>query len=243
MQAPLNRSEDKPRCIIISPIGQPNSAVRLHADMVLHSIIKPALPDFDVKRGDDLGAAEMISGKMIEAICDSELAVADLTAHNPNVLYELGLRHMVERPVIHIAAEGTKLPFDTAGAGIFHYNIADIHSHMRLRVDIAKAAALVLARGYKVSNPVTAAREAFKLRQSSGSNDVMLGQMRTQIADMERRVPNGEPTALSLLTSLAADTLTAQASVSDEHFQERHEELMTTLEMIKTWNARTRPRN
>jgi hypothetical protein len=67
--------------------------------------------------------------------------------------------------------------------------------------------------------------------------------MRTQIADMERRVPNGEPTALSLLTSLAADTLTAQASVSDEHFQERHEELMTTLEMIKTWNARTRPRN
>jgi hypothetical protein len=211
--------------------------------MVLHSIIKPALPDFDVKRGDDLGAAEMISGKMIEAICDYELAVADLTGHNPYVFYELGLRHMVEKPVIHVAADGTKLPFDTAGVGTFHFNIADIHSHMRLRGDIAKAAAQVLARGYNASNPVTAARDAIKLRESSNSTDVMLGQMRTQIADMERRAPKPEPTGLSLLTTLAADTLTAQASMSDERYQERHEELLTTLEMIKTWNARTRPRN
>jgi hypothetical protein len=211
--------------------------------MVLHSIIKPALPDFEVKRGDDLGAAEMISGKMIEAICEHELAVADLTGHNSNVFYELGLRHMVEKPVIHVAADGTKLPFDTAGVGAFHFNIADIHSHMRLRSDIAKAAAQVLARSYNASNPITAARDAIKLRESSNSTDVMLGQMRTQIADMERRAPKTEPTALGLLTTLAADTLTAQASMPDERFQERHEELLTTLEMIKTWNARTRPRN
>ncbi len=243
MAAPLNRSEDKPRCFVISPIGQPNSAVRWHADMVLYSIIKPALPDFEVKRGDDLGAAEMISDKTIEAICDYELAVADLTGHNPNVFYELGLRHMVEKPVIHVAADGTKLPFDTAGVVTFHYNIADIHSHMRLRGDIAKAAAQVLARGYKVRNLATAARDAIKFRESSDPTEVMLGQMRTQIADIERRAPKTEPTALSLLTSLAADTLTAQASSSDSSFQERHEELMTTLEMIKTWNARTRPRN
>ncbi len=241
MQAPLKNSEDKPRCFVISPIGQPNSAVRLHADMVLYSIIKPALPDFEVKRGDDLGAAETISDKMIEAICNYELAVADLTGHNPSVFYELGLRHMVEKPVIHVAADGTKLPFETAGVRTFHFNIADIHSHMRLRGEIAKAAAQALARGYKVGNPVTAARD-IRLRESNNSTEVMLGQMRTQMAEIERGVPKTEPTALSLLTALAADTLTAQASTSDKSFHESHEELMTTLEMIKTWNERTRAR-
>ena len=68
----------------------------------------------------------MISDNIIEAITTHELAIADLTFHNPNVFYELGLRHMSEKPVIYICADGTKLPFDTAGVSTIFFNVADI---------------------------------------------------------------------------------------------------------------------
>lgn len=153
----------KPRCFVISPIGDKGSIERRHADMVLHSVLEQALPDYEVKRADAFGAAEMISDKIIEAITTHDLAVADLTFSNPNVFYELGLRHMAEKPVIHIAGDGTKLPFDNSGVSTIFFDVTDIHSHKQARDEIAKAAAVVMTKGYKVSNPVTQARGSISL--------------------------------------------------------------------------------
>jgi hypothetical protein len=41
-----------------------------------------------------------------------DLAVWDLTEHNPNVLFELGMRLAHEKPVALIHAEGTERVFD-----------------------------------------------------------------------------------------------------------------------------------
>lgn len=90
----------KKRCFVISPIGDKGSPERRHADMVLNSIIKPALPDFEIKRADDFGTPDMITDRVVEAIIAYELVVADLTGRNPNVFYEIGLRHMLAKPII-----------------------------------------------------------------------------------------------------------------------------------------------
>ena len=42
----------------------------------------------------------------------ADLVVADLTEANPNVYYELALRHATAKPFIHLARDRTKLPFD-----------------------------------------------------------------------------------------------------------------------------------
>lgn len=175
-------------CFVISPIGEPGSPSRLHADMVLISIIQAALPDFDVKRADQFAAPDMITDKVIEAIFKSELAIADLTGLNPNVFYELGLRHMAQKPVIHIANTGTKLPFDTAGVGTIFFDVADIHSHETTRATIAGAAKKVLARGYKISTPVSQARGSAKLATSTDTTDQLVVTLSRRMATLEDQV-------------------------------------------------------
>ena len=40
------------------------------------------------------------------------LVVCDLSFHNPNVFYELSLRHSTKRPTIHIIRKRDGIPFD-----------------------------------------------------------------------------------------------------------------------------------
>ena len=49
---------------------------------------------------------------MIQHIYNADLVIADLTDLNPNVFYELGVRHALRNGTILVAIEGTKLPFD-----------------------------------------------------------------------------------------------------------------------------------
>jgi hypothetical protein len=100
------------RCFVISPIGDAGSGVRKHADMTLNAIIRQALNEngltFDVKRADESVEIGMITDHLITAILESDLIVADLSFLNQNVFYELGIAHSEEKPVIHIALDGTK---------------------------------------------------------------------------------------------------------------------------------------
>jgi hypothetical protein len=43
---------------------------------------------------------------------EADLVIADLTEHNPNVLFELGMRMAEDKPVVLIKAEGTGPLFD-----------------------------------------------------------------------------------------------------------------------------------
>jgi hypothetical protein len=156
-------AKKKPKCFVISPIGQPDSPERRHADMVLNSIIKHALPENElhIQRSDEFGKPEMISTQMMEAIWTWELAVAVLTFENPNVYYELGLRHMAGKPVVHIAEVGTKLPFDNAGMATIWYRIDEWNSHLSARKEIADHFKAAMAKNYEgASNPVSYGQNA-----------------------------------------------------------------------------------
>jgi nucleoside 2-deoxyribosyltransferase len=80
---------------------------------VLRQIIAPAgkKAGFRVvtarKQGSDVIHATIVNG-----LLDADLVVADLTEHNPNVLFELGVRMAEDKPVALIRATGTKPIFD-----------------------------------------------------------------------------------------------------------------------------------
>jgi len=181
----------KPRCFVISPIGAEGSDIRKQADMVLHGIIEPALGDkFDVIRSDKFGAPEMITNNIVEALSTYELAVADLSLNNENVYYELGVRHAVAKPVLHIAQVGTKLPFDTAGVATMAYDVADIHSHKRAQAELVRMANLVMAPGYRVSNPVTTATGVLALAKSGDEKDAIIARTVEQVSLLSTKVEN-----------------------------------------------------
>ena len=89
------------KCFIACPIGTDDSKVRRNSDFLLQSIIKPALEsDFEIQRSDLISSTNKITDEIIGGLTNSELVIVDLSTHNPNVFYELGYRHALERPTI-----------------------------------------------------------------------------------------------------------------------------------------------
>jgi hypothetical protein len=118
---------EKPVCFAIAPIGPKDSDIRRRSDKVLKHVFKKALGDkYDVIRGDDIDEPGMITSQVLRAVQDSPLVVADLTRHNPNVLYELAVRHAIEKPVIHvIEPKLSKIPFDIQGFRTIEFDLTD----------------------------------------------------------------------------------------------------------------------
>jgi hypothetical protein len=101
-------------CFYISPIGDDNSEQRRHADFFMEYIIKPAVKEFSLKvvRADQMGKPGMIGKQVIEHILKSRLVIADLSFHNPNVFYELCLRHTTRLPTVQVKRAQDTIPFD-----------------------------------------------------------------------------------------------------------------------------------
>lgn len=181
-------ADEKKKCFVISPIGKEQSAERYHANIVLEYIVKPALPDIQVVRSDEFESSEEITPRIISAITSFDLAIADLSFANANVFYELGLRHMVRKPVIHICNHETNLPFDNAGVNTIVFNLMDTKSHENARQRISNFSKTMMASGYVVSNPVTSALGALKLQQSSDSSEQLMAQLLERVGSIEKFV-------------------------------------------------------
>jgi hypothetical protein len=101
-------------CFVIMPfIEKSGLFARGFFDEVLNCLITPAAREagFEVKTANRQGT-EIIHSTIINEILDSDICVCDLTEHNPNVLFELGMRLAHDKPVALIHAEGTGRVFD-----------------------------------------------------------------------------------------------------------------------------------
>jgi len=70
----------------------------------------------------------MIPEQIRNALHSAELVVADLTERNPNVMYEIGVRHALGLPLLMISRDLRGLPFDVSHYRTISYDPADIES-------------------------------------------------------------------------------------------------------------------
>ena len=112
------------RCFVISPIGQPGTEVRVHADEVFKHIIKPAMKAVGLEpyRADHDAQAGRITDHMFESILNDQLCIALLSFQNPNVYYELAVAQSAARPVIILNLKGNPLPFDIKDHRVIEYD-------------------------------------------------------------------------------------------------------------------------
>jgi nucleoside 2-deoxyribosyltransferase len=80
---------------------------------VIVSLITPAAQaaGFIVRTANRQGS-DVIQSTIVNDLLRADLVVADLTEHNPNVLFELGMRMAIDKPVALIRAKGTGRIFD-----------------------------------------------------------------------------------------------------------------------------------
>ena len=109
-----NGDQARPLCFVIGPYGERDSKTRKWSDFLFSEVIEPALRDeYLVQRTIDSPETGQISGRIKRDLNSARLVIADLTADNANVYYELGFRHAIDRPFIHLVrADNPKLPFD-----------------------------------------------------------------------------------------------------------------------------------
>lgn len=69
------------------------------------------------------------TGKIIDQIWtginSAKVLVAELTSRNPNVFYELGLAHALQKPVVLISASEVDVPFDLHHIRVIYYDVTD----------------------------------------------------------------------------------------------------------------------
>ena len=117
-----------PLCFVLMPFGKKKDAHGkvIDFDVVYRDVTEPAIRQagLDPIRADQELVGGIIHKPMFERLILCEYAVADLTAWNANVMYELGVRHAV-RPwrTVAMFATGSGLPFDVQMLRALPYDI------------------------------------------------------------------------------------------------------------------------
>src|SRR5690242_16702516 len=98
----------------ISAIGDEESEYRKWSDKILKNFIQPICKSlgYQLIRADKVSMPGSISIDIIKRLIESDLVIADLTWSNPNVFYELAIRHIAQKPTVHVIRKGEKIPFD-----------------------------------------------------------------------------------------------------------------------------------
>ncbi len=149
-------------CFYITPIGAPDSEFRKHSDLFLGSIIEPALQEFglNVVRADGIDKPGIITKQIIEYIVKSRLVIVDLSYHNPNVFYELAIRHMMRLPIVQIARKADPIPFDINQMRTIIIDTTDIYTFAPKiamhRTEISSQVRRALDNADSVETPISA---------------------------------------------------------------------------------------
>jgi signal transduction histidine kinase len=142
--------------------------------------IRIGFPDFDVIRADQISQPEMIDAQIIRNLIDAELVIADLSTLNPNAFYEIGIRHMVQKPIIHMQLADDKIPFHVSLYRSTRFSRARPSDLRKAREELRLAITSIIADEYEVDNPVTRARGQINLEQHATSEQkVLLGQLKS----------------------------------------------------------------
>lgn len=185
---------DEKICFVIAPIGEPDSETRRRSDQILKHVISPAVVECGYKplRADQIAEPGLITSQVIQHIVDDPLVVADLTERNPNVFYELAVRHAIRKPLVQIIKKGEQIPFDVAGTRTIPVDHKDLDSVENARIEIVKQIRAIENKSQDIDSPISVSLDLQMLRQSENPEQRSLADILSAIAELRASVSNIE---------------------------------------------------
>lgn len=166
-------ADAKKSCLVIAPIGDPGTDIRRRSDDVLELVIRPALEPlgYAPQRADEISEPGNITSQVIQRLIDDPLVIADLTGRNPNVFYELAVRHATKQPLIQLIQRGESIPFDVAVMRTISVDLSARGAQEAIAAITEQAKAIDAKGGVEWNNPISGAIDFQALNQSKRPED------------------------------------------------------------------------
>jgi hypothetical protein len=174
-------------CFVIMPFGQP-------FDRYYKNIFVPAIEEVGLRaiRGDSIFLPSAIMPDIWRLLSEAKVLVADLTGRNPNVFYELGLAHALQKPVILVANSMDDVPFDLRGLRVLCYDKEDENWGAELRQTIVASLQETLADPARAIPSTFADRRSIDAPKSDPLQSV-LRQLTEEVRAIRRQADSHAP--------------------------------------------------
>lgn len=216
----MTNKQVKKICFVISPIGEVDSDTRKRSDQVLKHIIIAAVEPlgYEVIRADKISEPGIITHQILQHIVDSPLVIADLTERNPNVFYELALRHAIRKPLVQLIKNGELIPFDVAATRIIKFDLQNLDSVETAKLEIVAQVKSLEAGKNDTDNPISVSLDLKVLKESGNPEERSLADIVEAISDLR-------------LTLTSADKGFSSSKIYKE-FQTMMEELASKINRL-----------
>jgi hypothetical protein len=218
-------TKGRPTCFMAMPITtRPEDADRYDGDTdhwahVMQSLFEKAAeragmqPIRPVAQG-----SHLIHGLIIRHLSTADLVLVDLSAHNPNVFFELGVRTSLNLPIALVRDEHTSIPFDTSGINTYTYDSK--------------------LRGWEIEEQQRLLAEHIRDSASSCAGENPL--WRQFGLTIKANEPDAHESPLEAKVDLLTDRmLHLQAQLQDERVHREHDRSLIQDEMMRTLGSAT----
>ena len=119
-------------CFVIMPFSGTSKEHTEDYWNKMFKVIKEIMSSLDYVCKRSMAVPSNLVRNIILNLKSSDIVVAILTDMNPNVWYELGIRHSLKKGTIMLLQKGQKLPFDISNYGVIQYEEGiDFHSYLQ----------------------------------------------------------------------------------------------------------------
>lgn len=167
-------SGSRKRCFVVAPIGPEGSDIRKRSDQILRYVVEPVVTSLGYEnpiRADRISDPGLITQQVINHLLEDELIIADLTGNNPNVFYELAVRHAVRKPFIQLMSAGETLPFDVSDQRTIPIDHRDLDSVDAAKNEMMRQILAVEKTDEPVDSPLSFSIDLQVLRRSDDPSD------------------------------------------------------------------------
>jgi predicted nucleotide-binding protein len=200
-------------CFVSMPSGVKidlDSGNAVDFDTIYQLIISPAAhaAGYSAVKADD---ALTQLDQVIDLITTADLFIGDLSTNNPNVYYEVGLRHMTSMPCLLIASKDAKIPFDVAWHRVLRYS--DLAEFSADRDRLAASISALEGAGPHAGSPISRDRLRAIISDSPTTRaptfDVLPQSIQESLSSVERRLYGLEAKLSTMVEEIASQRMGA----------------------------------
>ena len=211
---------DKPICFVIMPFTDPDGYEKGHFRKIYEQLFFPAIEmaGSDPHRVDDEVESNMIHGKLLNQLVTAPMVLCDLSSKNPNVLYELGIRHAFDLPVVLVQETGQSHIFDIGGITTIDYRKNRLYDEVvEDQKKIANAITQTASTKKNYSIMSLAQMEPAKFNKSDKITkedriEIMIGELSHKVGRIESQLAN-QSKANCFPTEITASTPTIKGRI------------------------------